>query len=65
MVVVDCVFTIFWLSAFASQAAFNTANLCGQACGASKAIVGLGLFVWCVPSSPGIRAPLAPVCETS
>ena len=46
MVVVDCIFCIFWLSAFAAQAAFNTANLCGEACSPSKAIVGLGLFVW-------------------
>ena len=59
MVVVDCVFCIFWLSAFASQASFNTADLCGQACGASKAIVGLGLFVWYVQPKP---PPLSPGC---
>ncbi|TQN63896.1 hypothetical protein CSHISOI_11527 [Colletotrichum shisoi] len=45
MVIVDGVFTIFWLSAFASQAAYNTANQCGDACKLSKAIVGLGVFV--------------------
>ncbi|ODA79860.1 hypothetical protein RJ55_05457 [Drechmeria coniospora] len=45
MMTVDCVFTILWLSAFATQAAFNTANLCGSACNLSKAIVALGVFV--------------------
>ncbi|KAJ2968642.1 hypothetical protein NUW58_g10180 [Xylaria curta] len=44
MLVVDAVFAIFWLSAFASQAAYNTANLCGGACNVSKAIVGLAFF---------------------
>ncbi|KAF9881209.1 chaperone-binding protein [Colletotrichum karsti] len=45
MVAVDGVFTIFWLSAFASQAAYNTANQCGDGCTLSKVIVGLGVFV--------------------
>jgi hypothetical protein len=45
MAIVDGVYAIFWLSAFAAQAAYNTANLCGTACGQSKAIVGLGFFV--------------------
>ncbi|KAK2040484.1 hypothetical protein LZ31DRAFT_474440 [Colletotrichum somersetense] len=45
MAIVDAVFTIIWLSAFASQAAYNTANQCGDACKLSKAIVGLGVFV--------------------
>lgn len=44
MLVVDSVFTIFWLSAFASQAAYNTANSCGKACSVSKAIVGIAFF---------------------
>ncbi|KAI1391082.1 uncharacterized protein F4822DRAFT_426935 [Hypoxylon trugodes] len=44
MVVVDTVFTIFWLSGFASQAAYNTANSCGQGCAVSKAIVGIAFF---------------------
>ncbi|KAL2136914.1 hypothetical protein VTI74DRAFT_75 [Chaetomium olivicolor] len=46
MVAVDALFTVIWLSAFATQAAYNTANLCGTACGISKAIVGLGFFVF-------------------
>ncbi|KAJ3553761.1 hypothetical protein NPX13_g10802 [Xylaria arbuscula] len=49
MLVVDSIFAIFWLSAFASQAAYNTANDCGKACKVSKAIVGLAffeLFAW-------------------
>jgi hypothetical protein len=45
MLIVDAVFTVIWLSAFATQAAYNTANLCGTACAISKAIVGLGFFV--------------------
>ncbi|KAI2623199.1 hypothetical protein GGR54DRAFT_596992 [Hypoxylon sp. NC1633] len=44
MVVTDTVFTIFWLSGFASQAAYNTANSCGQGCAVSKAIVGMAFF---------------------
>lgn len=46
MLAVDCSFTIIWLSAFATQAAYNTSGLCGQACNISKAVVGLGVFVW-------------------
>lgn len=45
MAVVDGVFAILWLSAFAAQAAYNTANLCGGACGQSKAVVAMGFFV--------------------
>jgi hypothetical protein len=45
MLVVDALFTVIWLSAFSTQAAYNTADLCGSACGISKAIVGLGVFV--------------------
>ncbi|PFH56292.1 hypothetical protein XA68_16763 [Ophiocordyceps unilateralis] len=44
MLVIDVLFTILWLSAFATQAAYNTANLCGQRCNLSKGIVGLGIF---------------------
>lgn len=52
MLVVDAVFTIVWLSAFATQAAYNTANMCGSACKMSKAIVGLGFFVLYVATTP-------------
>ncbi|KAL2266484.1 hypothetical protein VTJ83DRAFT_5836 [Remersonia thermophila] len=45
MVTVDAIFIIIWLSAFATQAAYNTANLCGTACGASKAVVAMAVFV--------------------
>ncbi|KAJ9144356.1 Chaperone-binding protein [Coniochaeta hoffmannii] len=45
MAVVDGVFAVLWLSAFAAQAAYNSANLCGGACGQSKAIVAMGVFV--------------------
>lgn len=44
MLVIDCVFAILWLSAFASQAAYNTANSCGSGCNFSKAIVGMAFF---------------------
>lgn len=44
LVTVDAIFAIIWLSAFATQAAYNTANDCGTACGASKGIVALGVF---------------------
>ncbi|KND93565.1 hypothetical protein TOPH_01517 [Tolypocladium ophioglossoides CBS 100239] len=45
MLAVDVAFAVIWLSAFATQAAYNTANLCGEACNLSKAIVGLGVFI--------------------
>lgn len=44
MTVIDCIWAIFWLSGFASQAAYNTANMCGQGCAVSKAIVGIAFF---------------------
>ncbi|KAL1879068.1 hypothetical protein VTK73DRAFT_7394 [Phialemonium thermophilum] len=46
MAIVDGVFTIMWLSAFATQASYNSSDLCGDGCGQSKAIVGLGFFVF-------------------
>lgn len=45
MVIVDAFFVIVWLSAFATQAAYNTADLCGTACGISKAVVAFAFFV--------------------
>jgi hypothetical protein len=45
MLGVDLVFTIIWLSAFATQASYNSANYCGDACSVSAAIVGLGVVV--------------------
>ncbi|KAG5981641.1 hypothetical protein E4U55_002726 [Claviceps digitariae] len=45
MLAVDAAFTIIWLSAFATQAAYNTSGLCGQVCNTSKGVVGLGVFV--------------------
>ncbi|KAK3326553.1 hypothetical protein B0H66DRAFT_164239 [Apodospora peruviana] len=45
MVAVDAIFAIIWLSAFSTQAAYNTAGLCKSVCGASKAIVAMGFFV--------------------
>lgn len=45
MLAVDGVFVVIWLSAFATQASYNSKNLCGEKCGVSKAIVALGVFV--------------------
>ncbi|KAG5939561.1 hypothetical protein E4U53_007779, partial [Claviceps sorghi] len=45
MMAVDGAFTIIWLSAFASQAAYNSSGLCGKACSTSKGVVGLGVFI--------------------
>ncbi|EFX02547.1 chaperone-binding protein [Grosmannia clavigera kw1407] len=44
MVAVDAIFCIIWLSAFAAQAAYNTADKCGEGCRLSKAIVALGVI---------------------
>lgn len=43
MLLVDLLFTIIWISAFATQAAYNSADKCGKACKISKGIVGLGV----------------------
>lgn len=45
MAVVDGVYIVIWLSAFATQAAYNTANSCGSACNLSKAVVAMAFFV--------------------
>lgn len=58
MLAVDAVFTVIWLSAFATQAAYNSSDLCGSACGISKAIVALGVFVlYATPTSPDPTDP--------
>ncbi|KAL2151941.1 hypothetical protein VTH82DRAFT_5125 [Thermothelomyces myriococcoides] len=46
MLVVDTVYTIIWLSAFATQAAYNAKGLCGTACNVSKAVVAMAVFVF-------------------
>lgn len=43
---VDFVWAFFWLAAFAAQASYNSSGKCSGACGASKAIVGFGVFIW-------------------
>ncbi|KAK5993630.1 hypothetical protein PT974_07065 [Cladobotryum mycophilum] len=45
MFAVDGAMFLIWISAFATQAAYNSANLCGKVCGLSKGIVGIGVFV--------------------
>lgn len=45
MIIVDAVFTFLWLSAFATQASYNTKDSCGNRCSISKAIVGLGVMI--------------------
>jgi hypothetical protein len=42
---VDVFFTIAWLSAFASVAAWNSVGFCYGACNLSEADVGLGFFI--------------------
>ncbi|KAG4442176.1 hypothetical protein IFR05_002334 [Cadophora sp. M221] len=46
MACVDGLFCILWISAFASQASYNSSGKCKGACGISKAVVGLGVFIW-------------------
>jgi hypothetical protein len=46
MLVVDAIWAIFWLSAFASMAAFNSANRCGSVCGPSSGVVAMGVLVF-------------------
>jgi hypothetical protein len=45
---VDILFAFLWISAFASQASYNSSGKCEGACGASKTVVGMGVFIWCV-----------------
>ena len=45
MLVVDGLFTVIWLSAFSTQAAYNSTGDCGKACDVSKGVVGLAVFV--------------------
>ena len=45
MVAIDVLFCILWLSAFAAQASYNSANKCGGKCSASKGIVALDVFI--------------------
>jgi len=55
LAVVDAFYCLMWLGGFAAQASYNGAmtgtgkdekDKCTGACGASKAIVGLGVIVW-------------------
>jgi hypothetical protein len=48
--IVDILFAFLWLSAFSSQASYNSSGKCKGACGASKAVVGMGVFIWWVES---------------
>lgn len=45
MLAVDGLFIIIWISAFSTQAAYNSSGSCGGSCGISKAIVAVGVFV--------------------
>jgi hypothetical protein len=45
MLLVDAIFTVFWLSAFACQAAYNSSGSCGGRCNPSKGVVALGVLV--------------------
>ncbi|TVY38037.1 hypothetical protein LSUB1_G005278 [Lachnellula subtilissima] len=46
MAVVDCLFCVIWLSAFATVANWNGAGKCGDGCGKAKGVVALGVFTW-------------------
>jgi hypothetical protein len=46
LLTVDAIYTLLWLSAFSAQASFNSSGKCKGGCGLSKAIVGLGVFIW-------------------
>lgn len=45
MLAVDGLFIVIWISAFSTQAAYNSSGACGGSCGISKAIVAVGVFV--------------------
>ena len=45
MLMVDAIFSILWLSAFAAQAKYNSDGDCGDVCNISKGAVGVGVFV--------------------
>ncbi|KOS21285.1 hypothetical protein ESCO_006702 [Escovopsis weberi] len=45
MFAVDLLMLVLWISAFSTQAAYNSADLCGTICGVSKSIVGLGVII--------------------
>ncbi|KAJ6781154.1 hypothetical protein PWT90_07865 [Aphanocladium album] len=45
MFAVDLFGVILWLSAFATQAAYNSSGLCGSRCGISKGVVALGVII--------------------
>ncbi|KAL6878971.1 hypothetical protein J3F83DRAFT_271021 [Trichoderma novae-zelandiae] len=44
MLAVDGLYIIIWLSAFSTQAAYNSSGQCGGSCGISKAVVAAGVF---------------------
>lgn len=52
MATLDGVFALIWISAFATQAAYNSANKCGAACNISKACTAMGVFVLYVRPAP-------------
>lgn len=41
----DVLYAIFWLSAFASVASWNSKGYCFSACNFSKAMVGVGFLI--------------------
>lgn len=51
MFAVDLLGVILWLSAFATQAAYNTSGLCGNRCSISKGVVAIGVIITYVSPS--------------
>ncbi|KAF7927488.1 uncharacterized protein EAE98_005870 [Botrytis deweyae] len=46
LLVIDLVWCVMALSAFAAVANWNSTGKCGSGCKVSKAVVGLGVFLW-------------------
>lgn len=57
MFAVDLFGVILWLSAFATQAAYNSSGLCGNRCSISKGVVAIGVIITYVfASAPNLQA---------
>lgn len=65
MFAVDLFGVILWLSAFATQAAYNSSGLCGTRCGVSKGVVALGVIITYVcPPTMYFILPLTPAASS-
>lgn len=46
LAVVDGLYMIFWLSAFAALASFKSSGKCGDGCHKTGSAIAMGVFVW-------------------